>query len=60
MMVNYQEFNYCRRCGKRQPKDIIFCPECRKKLRTKPKAKKKSAQKEWEKRPGLVKLREVE
>jgi len=34
--VDYNFFNYCSICGLKLSKQIVRCPECKQKVRTKP------------------------
>lgn len=34
--IDYAVLNYCAPCGYKLPKDILRCPECNQKVRTKP------------------------
>lgn len=34
--VDYNFFNYCSTCNLKYSKDILRCPECKQKVRTKP------------------------
>ena len=44
--IDYSKYNFCSSCDMLKPKFMIFCDECRKKVRTKPNNKKS---KYWEK-----------
>ena len=34
--VDYNLFNYCATCGFKLPKEMMRCPDCRQKVRTRP------------------------
>lgn len=34
--IDYNFFNYCAPCGLKLEKEILRCPQCRQKVRTKP------------------------
>jgi lipopolysaccharide biosynthesis regulator YciM len=34
--IDYTTFNYCATCGYKLPKEILRCPDCRQKVRTRP------------------------
>jgi hypothetical protein len=34
--IDYALFNYCAPCGYKLPKDMLRCPECNQKVRTRP------------------------
>lgn len=34
--IDYNIFNYCAPCGYKLPKEVLRCPECRQKVRTRP------------------------
>lgn len=34
--IDYNVFNYCASCACRLPKEVIRCPECRQRVRTRP------------------------
>lgn len=40
--VDYNLFNYCSNCNLKYSKQILRCPDCRQKVRTKPSASLKS------------------
>jgi lipopolysaccharide biosynthesis regulator YciM len=46
--IDYSLFNYCATCGYKLPKEIMRCPDCRQKMRTRP----------WH-RPKFVDMRRV-
>lgn len=46
--IDYNLFNYCATCRYKLPKEILRCPDCRQKVRTRP----------WH-RPKMVDLKRV-
>jgi len=34
--IDYELFNYCATCGYKLPKEMLRCPDCRQKVRTRP------------------------